>query len=127
MAKFKQKTEVVFIEKFNDVIELCIEQKLKHIDEIRQDIQIYELANELTVSVATLRRWCLVHIQKSPSNYLAEYRIAKAKKLLRQGVRSVDTAKLLAFTEHKTFCTVFKRYENVPPSYYYHKAQYVNS
>ena len=118
MAELKQDAKQLFIEKIDGVIEFYMTQKLIYVDEIRYDIQVYQLAKELFVSVATLRRRCIKYTNKSPRIYLAEYRIEKAKRRLQQGIRSVEVAKLLAFTEHKTFCTVFKRYEKKTPSQY---------
>jgi len=118
MIKYKKSKHKNFIEQLNSLIDYYIKQRLQDIGENRCDFQVYELANGLCVSLSTFRRQCIKHTDRSPSVYIAEYRIEKAKKQLQHGVRSIDVARNLAFTEHKTFCTVFKRYQGETPSQY---------
>jgi hypothetical protein len=39
--------------------------------------------------------------------------------MLRQGIKPSVVSNMLAFTEHKTFCAVFKRYQFFTPSEFY--------
>lgn len=115
MARPKPFSNKQFERRLNRTIDLLIEVK-KHLpEEDKTDIRVVEVAKVFKVNVATLRRWCREHVQKSPNQYIAEYRIKKAKDLLRQGVKPAAVSNMLAFTEHKIFCNVFKRYERITP------------
>jgi len=114
MAKPKRYLAEEFNAQLDNIIERLIDEKKQQTE--RTDIRIEEIAQHFNVNVATLRRWCQEHTQKSPSQYLAEYRIEKAKHLLRQGVKPSVVSKMLVFTEHKVFCSVFKRLQCMTPS-----------
>lgn len=120
MAKPKQFTSERFKIKLNEIIERLIadKQTQSNLAEHRSDIRVAEIAILFNVNASTLRRWCVEHVERSPSQYLAEYRIKRAKQLLRHGVKPSEVAEMLAFAEHKIFSTTFKRYQGVSPSYF---------
>jgi AraC-like DNA-binding protein len=118
MARPKPFSYEQFEERLNRVIDLLIEEKKCLPEEEVTDISVKEITQAFKVNVATLRRWCMEHVKRSPSRYLAEYRIEKAKHMLRQGIKPSVVSNMLAFTEHKTFCEVFKRCENMSPLQY---------
>ena len=118
MAKPKPFTPEQFEVRLNHAIERLIADKQSLVGEERCDIRVADIANIFNVNVATLRRWCIEHVQKNPSQYLAEYRIERAQHLLRQGTKSSKVSDMLAFTEQKVFSTTFRRYLGVTPSDY---------
>lgn len=81
----------------------------------RKDIQVADIANKFNVSTNTLRRWCQEHIGISARAFLAMYRVERAKSLLKGGSSPSEVAHRLAFTEHKVFSCVFKRYTGTSP------------
>lgn len=118
MAKPKRFTPEQFEVRLNHAIERLIADKQRLIAEQRSDIRIEDIADIFNVDTSTLRRWCVEFVQKNPSQYLAEYRIKKAKYLFRQGVKPSKVFEILAFTEHKIFSITFKRYQGITPSDY---------
>jgi len=123
MAKPKPFTPEQFEVRLNHAIERLIADKQSLVGEERCDIRVADIANIFNVNVATLRRWCIEHVQKNPSQYLAEYRIERAKQLLRQGIKPAVVSQMLAFAEHKVFSSCFKRYQGASPSDYFKKPQ----
>jgi YesN/AraC family two-component response regulator len=81
-----------------------------------ENITVYGMAAYFEVNAATLRRWFKEYVNASPKEYIARYRLIKAKELLRQKIKPSDISKKLGFNELKTFCTVFKRFEKMTPS-----------
>jgi AraC-like DNA-binding protein len=81
-----------------------------------ENITVNGMAAYFEVNTATLRRWFTEFVGVSPKRFIAEYRLIKAKELLRQKVKPSDISKKLGFNELKTFCTVFKRYEEITPT-----------
>ncbi len=82
------------------------------------DIRVSDMANALNMDVSTLRRLCQKHYGKSPKACIDTMRIAEARKLLLVGERPSTIADKLGFYEHKTFSTLFKKYEGVSPAIY---------
>ena len=118
MAKPKRFIAQVFTQKLDQVIDSLIEHKHAW-PELRQtDVQVKDIAQEFGVNSATLRRWCQEHTALSPRQYLAIYRVEQAKSLLRLGLKPSIVSTRLAFTEHKTFSTLFKRLHGASPSDY---------
>ena len=100
------------------VIEELID-KAKMLPELeRKDLQVMDIAVEFDVSTNTLRRWCKEYTGISARTFLATYRVEKAKSLLKMGYKPSDVADQLAFIDHKTFSTVFKRYSGRNPTSY---------
>jgi AraC-like DNA-binding protein len=116
MAKPKRFTTHEFIQQLDLVIDSLIETKQTETELTQTDVQVNDIALAFGVNSATLRRWCHEHTSLSPSKYLAIYRVEQAKCLLRLGVKPAKVSQRLAFTEHKVFSTLFKRYEKVTPS-----------
>ena len=79
------------------------------------DIRVSDMANALNMDVSPLRRLCQKHYGKSPKVCIDTLRIAEARKLLLVGERPSTIAGKLGFYEHKTFSTLFKKYEGVSP------------
>lgn len=119
MTRFKSLNKLSFSIELNKAIESHITKQLSMPEAERHDIRVSDLASHFDVNTATLRRWCIELFEQNPQQYIAAYRIKKAKELLRMGFRSLEVAKKLAFKEHKTFCNVFKRVENTSASSFY--------
>lgn len=118
MAREKAYCPQKFELKFMSIIDDLIAEKSTLPEGVYKDISINEIAQAFNVNTATLRRWCNTYVQQSPKHYLARYRLDKAKSLLKQGKKPSTVAKMLAFSEHKSFCQVFKRYETMSPTDY---------
>ena len=82
------------------------------------DVRVSDMANALSMDVSTLRRLCQKHYGKSPKACIDTMRIAEARKLLLVGEKPSAIADKLGFYEHKTFSTLFKKYEGVSPVIY---------
>jgi AraC-like DNA-binding protein len=98
------------------VIDLLIEYKHIWPELTPTDVQIKDVAQYCGVNSATLRLWCQEHTALSPRQYLAIYRVERAKHLLGLGVKPSKLSERLAFTEHKVFTSVFKRTTHNTPS-----------
>ncbi|MEP1449012.1 MAG: helix-turn-helix transcriptional regulator [Paraglaciecola sp.] len=116
MAKPKRFTTDEFTQKLDQEIGRLIETKQSGRELIQTDIQVNDIALAFGVNTATIRRWCKEHTALSPRQYLAIYRMERAKQFLRLGLKPAKISTKLAFTEHKVFCAVFKRYEKISPS-----------
>ena len=83
------------------------------------DISIDDVARSVGVSRSHLYRVFMSNVGKSPINYLTEYRINEACKLLRAGSLSIaEVAISVGFFDQFYFSRVFKRAKGVPPSKY---------
>lgn len=118
MAKTKRYQPEQLAVLINQTIEQLISEAIEAEEGLRSDIRVQDIAQRFCVDVATLRRWCNESFGISPKLYLANYRINKAKTLLKQGVRASITSESLGFTEHKVFSTLFKRHAELSPSDY---------
>lgn len=119
MAKPKRfNTEKDFELQMNRVIEELID-KNKLLPELeRRDLQVTDIAIKFEVTTNTLRRWCKEFAGISAREFLAKYRIERAKTLLKMGYKPSVVANQLAFAEHKTFSTMFMRYAGTAPANY---------
>lgn len=82
-----------------------------------------ELAARCGVSVPTLIRTVRRYFGTTPSAYLLDKRIAKAKELLRDGMHTVsEVSELLGFSSPAYFSSVFRKQTGVSPSAYISKA-----
>jgi AraC-like DNA-binding protein len=102
----------------NRVIEELIDNNNLLPELERKDLQVADIAVKFSVSTNTLRRWCKEYTNISARECLAVYRVERAKSLLLTGYKPSDVAAQLAFADHKTFSTVFKRYAGKSPSSY---------
>ena len=83
------------------------------------DISIDDVAKSVGVSRSHLYRVFMTNVGKSPIDYLTEYRINEACKLLRAGNLSIaEVAISVGFFDQFYFSRVFKRAKGVPPSKY---------
>lgn len=83
------------------------------------DISIDDVAKSVGVSRSHLYRVFMTNVGKSPIDYLTEYRINEACKLLRAGSLSIaEVAISVGFFDQFYFSRVFKRAKGVPPSRY---------
>ena len=83
------------------------------------DISIDDVAKSVGVSRSHLYRVFMLNVGKSPIDYLTEYRINEACKLLRAGSLSIaEVAVSVGFFDQFYFSRVFKRAKGVPPSKY---------
>ena len=83
------------------------------------DISIDDVAKSVGVSRSHLYRVFMLNVGKSPIDYLTEYRVNEACKLLRSGTLSIaEVAASVGFLDQFYFSRVFKRAEGVPPSKY---------
>ncbi len=83
------------------------------------DISIDDVAKSVGVSRSHLYRVFMLNVGKSPINYLTDYRINEACKLLREGNLSIaEVAVSVGFFDQFYFSRVFKRAKGVPPSKY---------
>ena len=83
------------------------------------DISIDDVAKSVGVSRSHLYRVFMSNVGKSPIDYLTEYRINEACKLLQGGTLSIaEVAISVGFFDQFYFSRVFKRAKGVPPSKY---------
>ena len=83
------------------------------------DISIDDVAKSVGVSRSHLYRVFMSNVGKSPIDYLTEYRINEACKMLRSGSLSIaEVAVSVGFFDQFYFSRVFKRAKGVPPSKY---------
>ena len=80
---------------------------------------IDDVAKSVGVSRSHLYRVFMLNVGKSPIDYLTEYRINEACKLLRAGNLSIaEVAISVGFFDQFYFSRVFKRAKGMPPSKY---------
>lgn len=83
------------------------------------DISIDDVARSVGVSRSHLYRVFMLNVGQSPIDYLTEYRINEACKLLRTGDLSIaEVAISVGFFDQFYFSRLFKRAKGVPPSKY---------
>lgn len=83
------------------------------------DISIDDVAKSVGVSRSHLYRVFMSNVGKSPIDYLTEYRINEACKLLRTGNLSIaEVAISVGFFDQFYFSRVFKKAMGLPPSKY---------
>ncbi len=83
------------------------------------DISIDDVAKSVGISRSHLYRVFMSNVGKSPIDYLTEYRINEACKLLRTGSLSIaEVAISVGFFDQFYFSRVFKKAMGLPPSKY---------
>lgn len=121
MAKPKRfNTAKDFELQINRVIEELIDNNNLLPELERTDIQVTNIAIKFDVTTNTLRRWCKEYKGMSAREFLAEYRVERAKTLLKMNYKPSVVANQLAFADHKTFSTVFTRLTNESPKNFQH-------
>jgi AraC-like DNA-binding protein len=81
-------------------------------------IDLTQLSTLFCTSERNLRRKCQRLFGISPNEVLTQYRIHKAKTLLKQGNAINDVAYAVGFTTHSHFSTVFKKVTGMSPKEY---------
>ena len=83
------------------------------------DISIDDVAKSVGVSRSHLYRVFMQNVGKSPIDFLTQYRVEEACKLLQAGNLSIaEVAVSVGFFDQFYFSRVFKRAKGVPPSKY---------
>ncbi len=97
-----------------------IEQAIDYIEEYySSNITINEICSNIYVSPCHFQRIFKDTMEKTPYQYIMDYRIKKAKEMLRNEKVSVaEVARLCGFVSGGHFSTVFKRVEGKTPSEY---------
>ena len=84
-----------------------------------QKITLRELSEKYFVSEAYLQKQFKKYVGSSPSNYLKQLRIEKAKQLLRTTNRSIaEIAEMVGFQDTSYYISVFKSIEAITPLAY---------
>ncbi len=85
----------------------------------KNDITLFELANLCNISMQHFCRIFKANIGMRPLEYIAQYRISKAKKLLWNSTITIsDIGKSVGYKDLTYFGIVFKKYEGISPSKY---------
>jgi len=87
------------------------------LDRFHEPLQMYELADALSVSYSSLRQWFRVHTGFSPKQYQLHIRLQWAQELLINTTQSVkEIARILGFDSPYHFSAQFKARTGVPPT-----------
>lgn len=90
-----------------------------------ENINIGEIAKELFISQYYLCRLFKTHTGLTIGNYLLNYRMSAAKKLLSEtNCKIVNIAAETGFTDCSYFCKLFLKYEHVTPTEYRKRQQF---
>lgn len=88
-------------------------------DHYDQDISVADIAEASGVSEGHLRRCFKKEMNASVVNYLTEYRLGRAKKLMENGGKNIDDIwNQTGFTSGQYFSYVFKKKEGITPRDY---------
>ena len=118
MPKPKRFTKQAFKVHLETTIDELIDEKRAGDEVYLQDVQVKDIADKLDVHPVTLRRWCHEYCNKNPHRYLSDYRIGKAKLMLKKGVSPTKLSELLGYTDYKIFAASFKKITKTSPSEY---------
>lgn len=81
------------------------------------DIKVADMAAAALLDVRTLQRKLKSLLDRTPAGYLQEFRLHKARTLLRQNGRAIkDVASSCGFSSAQAFTKVFGQVEGMPPS-----------
>lgn len=84
-----------------------------------RDISIPDIAEAVKISEGHLRKCFKLETNKKIVDYLTEYRLSRAKSLMKNGERRIDEIwQKTGFTSSQYFSYVFKRNEGMTPSDY---------
>ena len=93
----------------------------------KENISLTDLADKMAVNASYLSRLFKKETGKNFSEILTEYRVEKAKILLRHpGCRVVEVAEQVGYSDYTYFYQVFKKIENCSPSDYRKKVKNSN-
>lgn len=101
-------------------ISLPVRKTMNYINEYYNDkISLEEIASKMNITPEYLSRLFTKEIGKSFSDYLKEYRIEKAKKLLNSfGIKVYEVAEQVGYSDPKYFCKIFKDVTGISPKEY---------
>ncbi len=92
---------------------------------VESDITMPEIARQLNVSYSTFRHAFKLYTGQSPSQYLINLRIYRARQLLRSTMLSVkEIAYILRFDSPEYFATQFRRRVGISPSAFRHSSKF---
>jgi signal transduction histidine kinase/DNA-binding response OmpR family regulator/ligand-binding sensor domain-containing protein len=81
------------------------------------DIKVADMAGAALVDLRTLQRKLKSLLDRSPAGYLQDFRLHKARAMLRQNDRAIkDVASSCGFSSAQAFTKVFGQIEGMPPS-----------
>ncbi len=81
------------------------------------DIKVADMAAAALVDVRTLQRKLKSLLDRTPAGYLQEFRLHKARTMLRRNGRAIkDVASSCGFSSAQAFSKVFSQVEGMPPS-----------
>lgn len=92
---------------------------------VESDVTMPEIARQLNVSYSTFRHMFKLYTGQSPSQYLINLRIYRARQLLCSTTLSIkEIAYILRFDSPEYFATLFRRRIGVSPSAFRHTAKF---
>ncbi|NDY94887.1 hybrid sensor histidine kinase/response regulator transcription factor [Wenzhouxiangella limi] len=81
------------------------------------EIKVADMAAAALVDARTLQRKLKSLLDRTPAGYLQEYRLRKARTMLRENGRAIkDVAAHCGFSSAQAFTKVFRQVEGMPPS-----------
>ena len=103
-----------------DTMELQVEVRPEYYSD--ENLSLESIAKHIGISKYYLSRVFKNKLHKSISSYLNEYRIKRAKELLKEDFISLKNCHfLVGFKDYTYFSTQFKRYEGCSPANYIKK------
>lgn len=105
-----------------------VEQAIKYIETYySSNITINEICNTIYVSPCHFQRIFKSATNKTPYQYITEFRISKSKEKLEDGNNSVaEIARLCGFLSGGHFSTVFKKYQGQTPTEYRNSQKFID-
>ena len=80
-----------------------------------KELSVSEIASQSAVSERQLLRKTQALLGMKPSEYLTQYRINQAKKMLKDGYTVTQTSDACGFSSQSQFSRVFKKFEKITP------------
>ena len=81
-------------------------------------ISVASVASYLNIDRSYFYKIFVKNIGISPQQYLAEFRMKRAKELLQRGVSVTETAQAVGMSSIYTFSALFKKIYGVPPCHF---------
>jgi two-component system response regulator YesN len=98
--------------------ELCLRAKRIMEEHFSEEVSLEELSRKLGISQGHLSRSFKKETGMSPIDYLTQYRISQACRMLDEGMRIVDVASAVGLADPKYFSRVFRKVKGLSPSEY---------
>ena len=83
-----------------------------------QKITVADLAAEVHMSVSTLERWFIQHLNMTPSQYIRKLRLENVARMLAENSSVTDAAAKSGFTDVSAMIVQFKRHYGMTPLQY---------